>query len=92
MITLGKRHLNLSRTAGYGTLRTYDSIIAGRIKDTPYDETRIEWKQIRRGRYIEFNLVYDRCTKFGLFSPDARIDSILMSLPSCCKVEIHVHN
>ena len=40
-----------------------------------------ETQQLRRGRYVEFNLVHDRGTKFGLATPDARIESILMSLP-----------
>lgn len=46
----------------------------------PYSEQELEWQRIRRGRYVEFNLVYDKGTKFGL-DTDGRIESILMSLP-----------
>merc|ERR1719242_2551567 len=49
--------------------------------DQSYSEQEKEWQQIRRGRYVEFNLVYDRGTKFGLMKPGARIESILMSMP-----------
>lgn len=45
-----------------------------------YGEEELEWQKIRRGRYVEFNLVYDKGTKFGL-DTDGRIESILMSLP-----------
>ncbi|KAG0006644.1 hypothetical protein BGZ65_005697 [Modicella reniformis] len=53
----------------------------------PFTEDDKMWQQIRRGRYVEFNLVYDRGTKFGLLTPGARIESILMSLPLTARWE-----
>lgn len=61
-------------------LPSYLPIILKR-KDMPYSEKEREWQQIRRGRYVEFNLVHDRGTAFGLNTPSARVESILMSLP-----------
>lgn len=55
--------------------------ILERRKDMPYTEAQKAWQQLRRGRYVEFNLVYDRGTSFGLRTPNARVESILMSLP-----------
>ena len=45
-----------------------------------YGENEKRWQHLRRGRYVEFNLVWDRGTKFGL-DTDGRTESILMSLP-----------
>ncbi|MFN3917723.1 MAG: oxygen-dependent coproporphyrinogen oxidase [Flavobacteriales bacterium] len=50
-------------------------------KETPFNENHKQWQLLRRGRYVEFNLVLDRGTKFGL-QTSGRIESILMSLPS----------
>ncbi len=46
----------------------------------PYTENELAWQRLRRGRYVEFNLVLDKGTKFGL-DTDGRTESILMSLP-----------
>jgi len=56
------------------------SELANRNRHKTWGETEKQWQAIRRGRYVEFNLVYDRGTKFGLES-DGRTESILMSLP-----------
>ncbi|KAL8994537.1 MAG: hypothetical protein Q9169_005520 [Polycauliona sp. 2 TL-2023] len=55
--------------------------IVSRRKDLPFGEREKQWQQLRRGRYVEFNLVHDRGTSFGLNTPSARVESILMSLP-----------
>jgi coproporphyrinogen III oxidase len=49
-------------------------------KDLAYGEREKKWQMLRRGRYVEFNLVYDKGTKFGL-DTNGRTESILMSLP-----------
>jgi coproporphyrinogen III oxidase len=54
--------------------------IVSQKKDLPYTQEQKQWQLLRRGRYVEFNLVYDRGTRFGL-ETGGRIESILMSLP-----------
>lgn len=58
---------------------TYVHLI-NKNKELYYTPEHKQWQLIRRGRYVEFNLVYDRGTKFGL-ETNGRIESILMSLP-----------
>lgn len=61
--------------------------ILERRHNTPYTDEQRRWQLMRRGRYVEFNLVHDRGTKFGLMTPGARIESILMSLPETARWE-----
>ncbi|CAO1621677.1 unnamed protein product [Parajaminaea phylloscopi] len=68
------------RSMGNSFLPSYLPIVRKR-KSLPFTAEHVAWQGIRRGRYAEFNLVYDRGTKFGLQTPGARIESILMSLP-----------
>ncbi|PWZ45094.1 Oxygen-dependent coproporphyrinogen-III oxidase, chloroplastic [Zea mays] len=71
--------LNFATECADSVLPAYIPIIERR-KDTPFNEEHKEWQQLRRGRYVEFNLVYDRGTTFGL-KTGGRIESILVSLP-----------
>jgi coproporphyrinogen III oxidase len=73
------------RAVGDGFLDAYLPIVARR-RDTPYGEREREFQLYRRGRYVEFNLVWDRGTLFGLQS-GGRTESILMSLPPRVRFE-----
>jgi len=64
---------------GYLFPKVYTKLIADN-KGKTFTETERNWQKLRRGRYVEFNLVYDKGTKFGL-DTNGRIESILMSLP-----------
>jgi coproporphyrinogen III oxidase len=74
-----ERSLRFMQSVGDSYIPAYLPILQRR-KHTPYGEREIDFQQYRRGRYVEFNLVYDRGTLFGLQS-GGRTESILMSLP-----------
>jgi coproporphyrinogen III oxidase len=68
-----------TRAVGDAILPAYLPIVERR-RDEPFGERERRWQLLRRGRYVEFNLLYDRGTVFGL-KTDGRVESILMSLP-----------
>ncbi|WP_373074038.1 oxygen-dependent coproporphyrinogen oxidase [Zeaxanthinibacter enoshimensis] len=70
---------NFVTAVGNSFLDAYIPILERR-KDLPYSQAERNWQEIRRGRYVEFNLVHDKGTLFGL-KTNGRIESILMSLP-----------
>ncbi|HEY0715673.1 MAG TPA: coproporphyrinogen III oxidase, partial [Polyangia bacterium] len=76
----GERIVDFVTTAGDSFLDAYVPI-AERRRAEPVSAEQRRWQLIRRGRYVEFNLVYDRGTIFGL-KTDGRVESILMSLPT----------
>ncbi|OSI11692.1 oxygen-dependent coproporphyrinogen oxidase [Neisseria canis] len=77
--------LNFIRAVGEGYIEAYAPIVAKR-KNTPYGERERQFQLYRRGRYVEFNLVWDRGTLFGLQS-GGRTESILMSMPPLVRFE-----
>ena len=67
------------QSVGEGFCQAYIPIVQAR-KNTPYGDHERQFQLYRRGRYVEFNLVFDRGTLFGLQS-GGRTESILMSMP-----------
>jgi len=67
------------KAVGNQFMPIYSELI-NRNKDKSFDNNHVAWQRLRRGRYVEFNLVWDRGTKFGL-DTNGRTESILMSLP-----------
>ena len=70
---------------GNSFLESYVPIVQKR-KEIEFSKEHKDWQEIRRGRYVEFNLVHDRGTLFGLQS-NGRTESILMSLPPLVRWE-----
>ena len=78
-----------SQSCGQAFLKAYLPIVEKR-KDEPFTEENQLWQGVRRGRYVEFNLIHDRGTLFGLRT-NGRIESILMSLPAIARWEYDFH-
>jgi coproporphyrinogen III oxidase len=81
-----KEAFEFVKTIGNTVVQCYVPIVK-KHKNDDYGDIQRTWQQIRRGRYVEFNLIYDRGTKFGLYTPGARYESILMSLPLTARWE-----
>jgi coproporphyrinogen III oxidase len=80
-----ERCFGFMRSVGDSYMRAYRPIVERR-RDMAYGERERNWQLYRRGRYVEFNLVFDRGTLFGLQS-NGRTESILMSLPPLVRWE-----
>ena len=74
-----ENNFNFWKAIGEVFAPTYIKLIE-KNKSKTYTEQNKQWQLLRRGRYVEFNLVYDKGTKFGL-ETNGRVESILMSLP-----------
>ena len=77
--------LEFTKSIGDSFIPIYSAIIA-KHKDQTYSKEQKEWQEIRRGRYVEFNLLHDRGTHFGI-KTNGRTESILMSLPPTVRWE-----
>jgi coproporphyrinogen III oxidase len=77
--------IEFAKKCGNAFMDAYIPIVEKR-KHTAYTTENKHWQEIRRGRYVEFNLVHDRGTLFGL-KTNGRIESILMSLPPTVRFE-----
>jgi coproporphyrinogen III oxidase len=77
--------MNFAKACGYAFMDAYIPIVEKR-KVIAFTEANKYWQEIRRGRYVEFNLIHDRGTIFGL-KTNGRTESILMSLPPTVRFE-----
>jgi len=77
--------MNFSKSCGHAFINAYLPIVEKR-RNTPFTAANKHWQEIRRGRYVEFNLLHDRGTIFGL-KTNGRTESILMSLPPTVRFE-----
>lgn len=75
-----EQYERILRSLGESFGAGYFPIVLKRLAQ-PFDEKELAYQQVRRGRYTEFNLVYDKGTTYGLRQPGARVDAVLMSMP-----------
>jgi coproporphyrinogen III oxidase len=87
--TLIEDRFNFVTEVGNSFLESYAPIVEKR-KLIEYTKAHKDWQEVRRGRYVEFNLVHDRGTLFGL-KTNGRIESILMSLPPIVQWKYNHH-
>jgi coproporphyrinogen III oxidase len=80
---------NFAKANGEALIPAYLPIVI-KTKALPYTQAQKDWQEYRRGRYVEFNLIHDRGTLFGL-KTNGRIESILMSLPPRARWEYDYH-
>eukprot|EP00743_Colponemidia_sp_Colp-15_P005677 GILK01006102.1.p1 GENE.GILK01006102.1~~GILK01006102.1.p1 ORF type:complete len:398 (-),score=57.64 GILK01006102.1:83-1144(-) len=78
----------IQRALGKSLNDAYFPILAKR-KDTPYTAEHKQWQGLRHGRYVEFNVMYDEGTKYGLIHAPQTAESILVSLPLTARYEAH---
>jgi coproporphyrinogen III oxidase len=83
------QHFNFTKECGEVFLDAYTPIVVAR-NSNDYSPENKKWQEIRRGRYVEFNLIHDKGTLFGLRT-NGRIESILMSLPAIARWEYDHH-
>lgn len=81
--------LEFSKAVGRSFVPVYSELV-NRNRNRPFNEEQKQWQYQRRSRYVEFNLVYDAGTRFGL-ETNGRIESILMSLPPQANWEYNFH-
>ena len=84
-----EQNLAFWKEVGSAFAPVYTELIR-RNKNKTFTEKNRQWQLLRRGRYVEFNLVYDKGTKFGL-ETNGRVESILMSLPTTAGWEYDFH-
>ena len=78
--------IEFQRRCGEAFVNSYPEMVR-KHKDDVYEKCHRNWQKIRRGHYVEFNLAYDRGTKFGLMTPDANLEAIFMPMPLAARWE-----